>query len=377
MEKIKRKDGTYSYRELIRINGQQVKSPVFKRKADAKAWKANMDSKRNRGEITDEFYSERTKMKFKDFAKYWLSDIVYPDCSPRTHSNYESAVRVHLNPTFANRNLRDITEGHIRSFITSLKKKKHNGKGINNITMVMRSIMIRARKERYIFASPFDNIPKIKEELTCDAYWTKKEIEQFLLANSKHYLHDFFFVALHTGMRLAEICGLEWDRVDFANNQLTVTRTRDKLGTKDTTKTKIKRVIPMTASVKTLLWNLLKRQMHPKIVFCKSKGIPVDYGHVYRDFKKAQTTAGFGTRIRFHDLRHTFASQFMMNGGSLFDLQKILGHTDMKMTMRYAHFSPEHLQSALPFMEMGASETYLRHAEESLENVQELRSVSH
>lgn len=46
-------------------------------------------------------------------------------------------------------------------------------------------------------------------------------------------------------------------------------------------------------------------------------------------------------------MRHTFASQFMMNGGNLYDLQKILGHTKIEMTMRYAHLSPDHLASAI------------------------------
>ncbi|NJD85826.1 site-specific integrase, partial [Candidatus Erwinia dacicola] len=48
-----------------------------------------------------------------------------------------------------------------------------------------------------------------------------------------------------------------------------------------------------------------------------------------------------------HVLRHTFASHFMMNGGNILVLQKILGHTDIKMTMRYAHFAPNHLEEAL------------------------------
>ena len=74
---------------------------------------------------------------------------------------------------------------------------------------------------------------------------------------------------------------------------------------------------------------------------------------IYRDFDKAQKKAGIQTRLRFHDLRHTFASQFMMNGGNVFDLQKLLGHTDIKMTMRYAHYSPEHLQSAMKGFELG------------------------
>lgn len=50
-----------------------------------------------------------------------------------------------------------------------------------------------------------------------------------------------------------------------------------------------------------------------------------------------------------HVLRHTFASHFMMNGGNILVLQKILGHTDIKMTMRYAHFAPSHLEDALKF----------------------------
>lgn len=50
-----------------------------------------------------------------------------------------------------------------------------------------------------------------------------------------------------------------------------------------------------------------------------------------------------------HVLRHTFASHFMMNGGNILVLQKILGHTDIKMTMRYAHFAPSPLEDALKF----------------------------
>lgn len=49
----------------------------------------------------------------------------------------------------------------------------------------------------------------------------------------------------------------------------------------------------------------------------------------------------------FHVLRHTFASHFIMNGGNIIVLQRILGHSDIKQTMRYAHFSPEHLEDAV------------------------------
>jgi integrase len=65
-----------------------------------------------------------------------------------------------------------------------------------------------------------------------------------------------------------------------------------------------------------------------------------------RALKRAQIS-GF----RSHDLRHTFASHFVMREGSLTDLQEILGHADYKMTLRYAHLSPKHLQRTMERME--------------------------
>ena len=73
----------------------------------------------------------------------------------------------------------------------------------------------------------------------------------------------------------------------------------------------------------------------------------MDAHHLYRDFQRSQKRAGFSRLIRFHDLRHTFASHFMMNGGNIYDLQKILGHTTLEMTQLYAHMSPAHLAEAI------------------------------
>lgn len=56
-----------------------------------------------------------------------------------------------------------------------------------------------------------------------------------------------------------------------------------------------------------------------------------------------------------HVLRHTFASHFMMNGGNILVLQRVLGHTDIKMTMRYAHFAPDHLEDAVKLNPLATS----------------------
>ena len=84
-----------------------------------------------------------------------------------------------------------------------------------------------------------------------------------------------------------------------------------------------------------------------------NNGSPIEMQHLYRDFAKFQKKSGNLKQIRFHDLRHTFASHFMMNGGNLYDLQKVLGHSEYEMTQIYAHLSPEHLAKATQIVSFG------------------------
>ena len=83
---------------------------------------------------------------------------------------------------------------------------------------------------------------------------------------------------------------------------------------------------------------------------------PIGVQHMYRSFFRAQKRAGLERHFRFHDLRHTFASHFMMNGGNLYDLQKILGHSKIEMTLRYAHLAPDHLVEAINVVNFSTSD---------------------
>ena len=83
---------------------------------------------------------------------------------------------------------------------------------------------------------------------------------------------------------------------------------------------------------------------------CSSVVVGAAWGQVRTAFTGALKRASI-TGFRFQDLRHTFASHFVMREGSLTDLQEILGHADYKMTRRYAHLSPKHLQATMQRME--------------------------
>lgn len=356
LETVRRKDGSPRYRESYYFGNKKINGPYFTKITEAKAWKRRMETEKLTRLAYGDLYIENKDAFFGEYADSWLENEIKSDCVPKTYLNYESILRVHLKPRFGSLKLSEIKEHHGRKLLEDLKKTK-TPKGIAYVWGVIRSVLIKARKERIILHYPFENIQLPREVLKDENFWSKAEVNHFLSRNMNDSLFPLFFVAIHSGLRMAELCGLKWDRIDFSQNHISVTRTRDKFGLKETTKTKLKRIVPMTPDVRAILLNLFAKRNESNFVFLESNGNPVDYGHIYRRFKQAQTKAEIAHKIRFHDLRHTFASNYMMSGGNQFDLQKLLGHTDFKMTMRYAHLAPDHFQNSLKFMNIASSES--------------------
>ncbi len=139
-------------------------------------------------------------------------------------------------------------------------------------------------------------------------------------------------VALTTGMRQGEIYALCWSDLDYGQGLIAV-RSRLKNG-----KT---RYVPMSPELAK------EFRRFPKVfgeerIFPPKPGTKSGRQRVDRSFKSALKTVGI-ENFRFHDLRHTFASWYMMNGGDLYELAKILGHANIKMTERYAKLAKQHI----------------------------------
>ena len=175
-----------------------------------------------------------------------------------------------------------------------------------------------------------------------ERYLDAEEIARLLAAcaESKNpYLTTIVTVALNTGMRKAELLGLTWERVNLSTFTITLYKTKaDK-----------SRGIPVHGDLEAAL-----RALEPDpakrvgLLFKKRDGRR--WGQVRTAFEAALDRAGIAG-FRFHDLRHTFASHFVMRGGSLADLKEILGHADIKTTMRYSHLSTTHLRASMERME--------------------------
>ena len=187
---------------------------------------------------------------------------------------------------------------------------------------------------------------------------TQDEIAKLLDAcrqSRNDELHGAVVIAINTGLRLGELIGLTWDRVDLSRGVIRL----------EITKSGKRREVPMNKGSYRALVSLG----------------PKDNGRVFRTryiktaYNSAVTTAKLDD-VNFHRLRHTFASSAVMRGITLKELQELLGHSTLAMTMRYAHLAPEHLRTAVARLEGLTNERARESAQEPTELVGVSRNSS-
>ncbi len=171
-------------------------------------------------------------------------------------------------------------------------------------------------------------------------FFSKEEISRILktardrslYADGKPTLYPIIATGIYAGLREKELFNLKWENIDFTRKVIAVTNME---GFK--TKSRKNRVIPLHPRLKLILWPLRKQ-----------KGLCFDTTNERRIFNRILRESKLKEpRVRWHTLRHTFASQALMVGVSLFTVSKWLGHSDIKTTMKYAHLCPDHSQKEM------------------------------
>ena len=135
-------------------------------------------------------------------------------------------------------------------------------------------------------------------------------------------------VAVHIGARKGELLGLKWDQVNFDQGIISLLDTKNGE----------RRDIPMNETVRATLQTIKRRN---ELVFPNRNGKYFDDAQIHLAFRAALDKSGI-TDFRFHDLRHTFASNLAMERVDLCVIAQLLGHKSLAMTRRYAHLSPKH-----------------------------------
>jgi integrase len=156
-----------------------------------------------------------------------------------------------------------------------------------------------------------------------------------------------FCVGFRTGLRLGEILALEWGDIDFVKRRVRVERSHHR---GHTTSTKADKVlnIPVTKSVVEALKSY--RHLKGDLVFSRKDGEHLNRDMIKHPFERVMKAAGLH-RIRIHDMRHSFASQLVMAGVPLKAVAEFLGHSDTRITDRYAHLAPQVAESYIELLD--------------------------
>lgn len=364
METVNRSTGL-KYREKITVYGKTVVSPWFSRKSDAKEWKRLKLSERSKlavhGVIVDDSISVDEL-----FQKYIVSR---QDRAKRTIESYTSTYNFHLKPVLGHLKLRQVRMFHGEQIKQKLWENKTSSSRINDIVVQLKILFNFAVKQGNLNTSPFQNLDKVKEVKREISYWTSEEVELFLNANADNPFYSVYLVALNTGLRKSELCGLMWDSVDFNHRILNIRRMRDRHGLKETTKGAESRRVPMNNITFNELKRLHEARNHPSYVFTTPNAGLISYEHLNdRDFTRAIKRSNV-RKIRFHDLRTTYASHFCINNGNVFALSKILGHKSVNITQSfYAQINNEFLVNESERVSLSRSTSSLETKILSLEN---------
>ena len=271
------------------------------------------------------------RMPFNEFAEMYLEREGALLKSIRTERNRVLA----WAREFGSRSLGQITREEIEAWRRE-RMTTSRPATINRDLSRLRRMFSLAVEWGLLEESPMQGIKFLRENNARTRYLSLEECQRLIASCIAPHIRVLVGVALHSGMRLGEILNLRWYDLDFASGFILV---RD-------SKNGESRHVPMD-TILFALFRAYPRRPGTDLVFssrCRGRIVDVRTG-----FQNACKRAEL-TDLHFHDLRHTFASQFVMAGGDLYILKEILGHKSITMTQRYAHLSPTYKIKAIDRM---------------------------
>lgn len=254
----------------------------------------------------------------------------------KTRAGYRTSYRA-LLPLFKGVYFDEITRHRLGEFVSARKHQGVTDTSVRRDLAFFSSLSTMAMRWGWLEINPIRAYDKrtLKIGKPRTRFLSDEEYQTLLNASAIH-VRDAIMLAVETGMRREEQFSLQWGQIDWDRNEISLERT----------KTGNPRRIPLSPIAKNLLWSQWIRIDPDVSTFVHEKQDNSRYVDMHRGFLNACRRAKI-TNMRWHDLRHTYASWFVQNGGELYQLSRILGHTTMAMTARYGHLRTEDLHEAV------------------------------
>ena len=311
------------------------------------------------------------RLTFKDYAEQWLETTAKGNIKDSTYEEYERSLKVHLYPLFESKPLVKITREMVRQMIAAKKKAELSRSTIRNILAPMRGMYNQAIEDGKAHINPAAMMGKHNKQSSVPSDkkinpLNREETQIMLDKAEKDFPHYYplFLCAPRTGIREGELIGLKGIDLDFINRLIDVQRniSRGKVTLPKNGKT---RKVDMSKQLTAVLSDLLSRKRAVALrkemekpsgerrdgtavvnevmedwLFTTPKGARLDPSNLRKVFGKLLIDAKV-RRVRFHDLRHTFATALIEQGEGLTYVKDQCGHSSIKITVDiYGHLVP-------------------------------------
>jgi integrase/recombinase XerD len=313
----------------FRSNGQHVRrSAHTSKKAEALAF-----LQRLLAEHAANARGDHPRQRYEEAVERFLCEA---SIKPKTHACYTSSDRA-CRPTFEGRYLDEIDRRLLGEFVSKRKQAGVSDTTVRRDLAFLSSMCAMAVRWGTLDTNPVTAFGKrtLKEARPRTRFLTQAEYEA-LLANAAEHVRPAITLAVETGLRKEELFGLTLSAIDLSRREIRL----------DQTKSGMPRRVPLSDVAVATIKALLIRPGGVKTAYLFAK----EDGSRYADMKKGFNAACRRAKIaglRWHDLRHTFASWFVQAGGDLYHLSRILGHATTQMTARYSHLRTGDLHAEL------------------------------
>lgn len=371
--KLKQRQGKGWY-VFTNWKGQRKAKGFGKDKKLAKAFADKLAAKlkwaEQSGESVSLSHPDQAIPTVGEYLMDWLEEYAKVNCKISTYEEYERAIRVQLIPAFGSRPFSSLKRKDISRFIAAKVDQGKSRSTIRNYLAPLKAAAFQAMEDEVMSVNPVIRASKssrTKDERRQLVQPLNREEVAILLAKAKDQfplLHPLLLCAVRAGLRQGELIGLQWGEVDFQGSFLEVRRAVVRRRVTTTKSHKIRRV-DMSPQLRETLKELKEcRELEAMAngkeksewVFLSPNGYRWDDRNLQRRFPRCLEASGL-RRVRFHDLRHTYASLLIDQGAHGKYIQEQLGHSSIQVTMDiYGHLFPNRNRGWVNKLDEGAFE---------------------
>ena len=303
-----------------------------------------------------------------EWMEVWFQDYAKIKVRPSSHQTYQGYIHNHIGPNIGEIPLEKLTSLDLQKFYKKLlttgrvdrveakgQPKGLSAKTVRNIHQILSSALKLAQEQRLILTNPAEGcaLPRVEHQEMKTL--TTVQLASFFREARESGVFELYYLELATGLRRGELLGLKWEDIDLERGDLRVRRQVSRINgevVEAPLKTKnAYRTLPLAEDTVGVLKEQRKKVGNSPWVFPSNNGGPISPDSVLHMLHRVLKRAGL-PKVRFHDLRHTFATLALQNGVDVKTVSGMLGHFSAGFTLdTYAHITSAAQRQAAKTME--------------------------